>query len=126
MNAHLNTKIALLSAAILGSSPSVATASALWVWVYTPRVTHQGCSASFQRVFASMGMTNIQGDNLGVGGSVGTGRVSVICVRTPNSGVCNNGVTIVISAAMDSFDEAKQYGEAVKRGFGDPTQIDCG
>jgi hypothetical protein len=106
--------------------PTGADAAALWVDVFTPRIAFPGCSRSFESVMRRMGMTDIKGDQLGVGGSIGTGRVSVICARTRNSGVCNNGVTAVISVAMDSVEEAQKTKDNLRRAFGNPVMIDCG
>jgi hypothetical protein len=117
---------ALVSASIIAFQFSIANAAGLAVTTFPTRVKFSGCTARFQRIMQDMGMTDINGDNSGRGGTIGAVRAHVVCVPIPN-GICGNatGLTLVISAAGDSFDNARNVVNNLRSAWGDPVLIDC-
>jgi len=115
------------SVAILGLlASSEARAAALWVISFESRLPFNSCVRDMDRILRNNGMTDIGGDAVGVGGTKGSVRAHAVCVRRQGAGPCNtDGLSIVISAAGDNVNAARDTVQSIRNSYGNPTLIDC-
>lgn len=118
---------AFASAALLSLFVSnEARAAALWVVSFESRLPFNSCVRDMDRILRNNGMTDIGGDGAGVGGTKGGVRAHAVCVRRQPSGPCNtDGLSIVISAAGDNVNDARDTVQRIRNAYGNPVLIDC-
>ncbi|HEY8124938.1 MAG TPA: hypothetical protein VIF88_05915 [Methylocystis sp.] len=117
----------LTTVTLLGLLASTeARAAALWVVSFESRLPFNSCVRDMDRILRNNGMTDIGGDAVGVGGSKGGVRAHAVCVRRQRSGPCNtDGLSVVISAAGDNVNDARDTVQRIRTAYGNPTLIDC-
>ena len=115
--------VTLVSAVTLTSA---ARAAALWVEAFESRMPFKSCLGDIDRLMHQEGMTDINGDAISRGGTKGPVRTAAVCVRREHAGPCNNdGLSIVISAAGDTVDQARGSVDTLHKQYGNPCLIDC-
>jgi hypothetical protein len=85
------------------------------------------CLQKAADVVRNAGLANTASDAVGSGGTLGTARAAITCVRLPNAGPCGgDGATVMfIAASNQDAAEANALLDRLDTSFGSPVLFDC-